>query len=161
MGKRGPAGKPTNLRLLHGDRTDRINTDEPQPDASDVVCPEWLPERAAAVWARLAPDLIRKKVLTAWDVDAFAAFCAAVVISQDAYRDVDEHGEKCVTPVRELADGTLLFELRRNPAWQVARESTQVIATLGGRYGLTPSDRAQLSISEEGDSDPTEDLLTG
>jgi hypothetical protein len=29
MGKRGPRPKPTNLRVLHGDRTDRTNRSEP------------------------------------------------------------------------------------------------------------------------------------
>lgn len=149
MGKRGPAPKPTNLRRLHGDRADRINTDEPQPDTADVERPDWVLGVAAEVWDRLAPDLIRKHVLTAWDVDAFAAFCAAVAVNRAAWVDVEVD--------RHEDDGGK----RHSAAWKKARESSQLITMLGSRFGLTPSDRAQLSIPGEGERDSTEDLLTG
>ena len=68
MGKRRPAPKPTASRRLHGDRADRINDDEPQ--------------RARKVWDGLAPNLVERRVLTAWDVDLLAAFCAVVVANQ-------------------------------------------------------------------------------
>ena len=42
MGKRGPKGKPTSLRVLDGDREDRINRNEPLPGQGDVVAPEWI-----------------------------------------------------------------------------------------------------------------------
>ncbi|MDK1348016.1 phage terminase small subunit P27 family [Streptomyces sp. 378] len=163
MGKRGPAPKPTALKLLHGDdkkNPQRINRGEPVPAVGDVQCPEWLPERAADVWDRLAPDLIDKHVLTPWDVDAFAALCSAVVINQDAAADIDTNGTTCTTVVRELADGTLVYDLRRNPAVQVFRESSTIIASLGGRFGLTPSDRAQLKISPPNMGAGAERLLT-
>lgn len=70
MGKRGPAPKPTGLRVLHGDRADRINRDEPQPDEGDVQPPAWLGEAALEVWHTLADELTAKGVLTAWDVEA-------------------------------------------------------------------------------------------
>lgn len=160
MGNRGPAQKPTPLRVLHGDRKDRINDQAPVPAAEDVARPEWLPDRAAAVWDRLAPDLIAKGVLTTWDVDAFADFCAAVVINQDAMINLDENGTSCTTPVRELADGTVIYALRKNPAWQVARESSALIVTLGGRFGLTPSDRAQLKVGGQEKPGGAERLLS-
>jgi hypothetical protein len=37
MGKSGPAAKPTKLRVLHGDRADRINADEPEPPEDKSV----------------------------------------------------------------------------------------------------------------------------
>jgi hypothetical protein len=50
MGKRGPAPKPTNLRLLHGDRRDRINTSEPLPADGIPVCPKSAPDVVREVW---------------------------------------------------------------------------------------------------------------
>ncbi len=158
MGKRGVAPKPTALRILQGDRKDRINTTEPQPARVDVRAPEWLAGDARGVWDRLAPDLIAKRVLTAWDVDAFADLCSAVVANRDAWIDLRENGVSCTTVVRELADGTLIYDLHKNPAWQVARESTAMIVTLGGRFGLNPSDRSQLKIGD-GHGSP-DDLLS-
>jgi P27 family predicted phage terminase small subunit len=159
-GKGGRPRKPTALKLLQGDRQDRINRDEPVPDEAEVVRPEWLPEPAAAIWDQLAPDLIAKNVLTAWDVDMFAAFCTAVVANREAAADLDQSGVKCTTLVRETARGDLIYDLRRNPAWQVFRESAATMAGIGGKFGLTPADRAGLSVGQGEQHDPTADLLT-
>lgn len=55
MGKRGPAPKPTALRVLHGDRKDRINDAEPQPAEGEVTAPEELSDDARAIWDQLPP----------------------------------------------------------------------------------------------------------
>ncbi|MFD7319546.1 hypothetical protein ACFV9D_00420 [Streptomyces sp. NPDC059875] len=56
-GRRGPAPKPTALRVLHGDRKDRINTGEPQPDEGEITPPVWLSNGALEVWRILADEL--------------------------------------------------------------------------------------------------------
>jgi hypothetical protein len=48
MGKRGPAAKPTKLRVLHGDRADRINADEPEPPEDEIRCPDWASDIATS-----------------------------------------------------------------------------------------------------------------
>jgi P27 family predicted phage terminase small subunit len=160
VGKRGIPPAPTALKVLHGVKPSRINQAEPKPDAGEVVPPRVLDPRAQAIWDRLAPDMIRKGVLTPWDVDSFATFCSMVVVNQEAVADVEEHGTNCTTVVREMSDGTVIYDLRKNPAWQVARESATLIVTLGGRFGLNPSDRSQLSMGEAS-RDADDDLLTG
>ncbi len=55
MGKRGPVSKSTGLRILHGDRKDRINTHEPVPPAEAVTPSDWLSDKARAIWEWLAP----------------------------------------------------------------------------------------------------------
>lgn len=146
---------------MRGDRESRINRDEPVPAQEDVVPPEWLPADALEVWERLAPDLIRKAVLTPWDVDAFADLCNLVVINRKALLDLDEHGTNCTVVDRELADGTMTYRLTKNPSWQVAKESTTLITTLGGRFGLNPSDRAQLKVKGEEDGGKGAERLLG
>jgi hypothetical protein len=49
MGKRGPVAKPTSLRILHGDRKDRINTSEPVPPTSEITSPDWLSDKARGI----------------------------------------------------------------------------------------------------------------
>lgn len=161
MGKRGPAKTPTNLALLRGEtRPSRVNHNEPKPDLGEIVPPRELGRREQEIWDRLAPDMIRKGVLTAWDVDSFATFCQMVVVNADAAADVQLNGTSCTTVVRELSDGTVIYDLRKNPAWQVMRESAAAIVTLGGRFGLNPSDRSQLTMGKA-DADADADLLTG
>ncbi|WP_051772182.1 phage terminase small subunit P27 family [Saccharothrix sp. NRRL B-16314] len=125
----------------------------------EVVPPAWLDERALAVWERLAPDMVAKGVLTAWDVDAFAQLCTVVVIAREALADIAENGSSCKTVVRELSDGTLIYDLRKNPSWQIARESMGLIVSLGGRFGLNPSDRSGLTM-DSGFGDKDDDLLS-
>lgn len=149
MGKRGVAPKPTALKMLEGGRADRINRNEPQPPADAVVAPDWLSVDARAVWDRLAPSLEAKGVLKSWDVDSFATLCCVVVESRDAHVDLAANGNRVTVVERELADGTIIYSERKNPNWQIAKEAAGMIVSLGGRFGLNPSDRSQLSIEPE------------
>lgn len=140
MGKRGPQPKPTALRVLHGDRPDRINDDEPMPAEGEVTAPEDLSDDARAVWDRLAPDLIRVGVLTPWDVDAFRITCEALARYQQATRLVNGSAL--------LVQGPNGFV--KNPALVVQREAETTFAQYGARFGLTPSDRSQLKVDASG-----------
>jgi len=55
MGARGAKPKPTALKVLHGDRPDRINHAEPIPPENEVTAPEDLSDDARAAWDQLAP----------------------------------------------------------------------------------------------------------
>jgi phage terminase small subunit len=78
MGQRGPAPRPTALKILHGDREDRINRTEPVPSDGEVEPPTWLTEGARERFLRLAPDLHRNAGLAWWDNDMFAVYCDLV-----------------------------------------------------------------------------------
>lgn len=150
MGKRGPAPKPTALRVLHGDREDRINRAEPLPGESAIVPPRELDQTAREVWVRLAPDLIAKGVLTSWDVDQFQVFCEAVSTYAEARRELTENG----LTARGAGGGVI-----KSPYWQIMRDASQMMTTVGGRFGLTPSDRAALTIGGEDGREPGADLF--
>lgn len=160
MGKRGPAPKPTNLRLLHGDRKDRINTDEPVPADVDITIPTWLPASARSLWRQLAPDLQAKGVLTAWDVEAFAIFCDAAARRRKAVKELKARGEVMEVPILDMAGEVAGYRLQKNPWTLVLNEADAQVQRYGARFGLTPSDRSQLKIGGGGHRDPTEDLLT-
>ncbi|MGI8310681.1 phage terminase small subunit P27 family [Saccharopolyspora hattusasensis] len=143
MGKRGPAPKPTQLRILHGDRKDRINNDEPVPPEQEVACPEWLSDEAKKIWERLAPGLIARNVLTPWDADAFTVLCESLARYKAA---------------TALVNGSALLVqgstgLVRNPALQVQSEAERAFLTYAARFGLTPSDRQALK-TEVADAKP-------
>lgn len=160
MGKRGPAGKPTALRVLHGDRKDRINTDEPQPDAGEVAAPDWLGDRALEVWDAYAPDLEAKRVLTSWDVETFAAWCDAVARRRDAAEHVEDEGAVVELNVFNK-NGELTGTRRAKNPWLLALDAADAqVQRYGARFGLTPSDRASLKIPNEGDGLGAERLLS-
>ena len=147
----GKPGKPNHLKILEGVRSDRINYDEPAPEDAEIVCPAELSGRARETWERLAPDLIAKKVLTAWDVPMFATFCDAVAtywinreLMGNQYTDVGSAG------------GVI-----KSPHWQIMRDAVGIMTSVGSRFGLSPSDRASLKIApEEQKSSGAERLLS-
>lgn len=153
MGKRGIPPKPTALRVLDGDRPSRINREEPSPAVAEVIAPTVdLDDDARAVWDRLAPDLIAKKVLTAWDADAFTTFCATAATYQEAARELAANG----MVARGAAGGVI-----KSPYWQIMRDCIGVMTTIGARFGLTPSDRAQLKIGGSEESGRGAERLLG
>ncbi|WP_158885061.1 phage terminase small subunit P27 family [Amycolatopsis anabasis] len=143
MGKRGPAGKPTSLRILHGDRKDRINSAEPQPPSAEVTAPDWLSEKARGIWDRLAPSMVTRKVLTAWDVDAFGVLCEALARYVTATTLVN--GSALLVP----GGGGLV----PNPALKVQADAERVFLTYAARFGLTPSDRQSIKTEVSADGD--------
>jgi len=139
---RGRPAKPTDLKVLHGDRKDRVNRAEPRP-GGEIVAPGWMSDEARANWDRLAPDRIRKGVLTSWDVEAFAAFCEALVLIQQGVREASgPMVPGCASPMSRFKD------------------AVSIASSLGSRFGWTPSDRTKLTVGEA-KRDPTADLLSG
>ena len=140
--------EPTALKLVKGTRDDRVNRLEPAP-IGDVVAPVELGGKALEVWERLAPDMIRLGVLTPWDTDHFAAYCRWVVVEMNALDVVDRDGAM-IPGERGLV---------KNPAMQIARDAGARMTAIGSRFGMTPSDRAKLSVGEV-ERDDAERLLT-
>lgn len=160
MGKRGPAPKPTALRVLHGDRKDRINTAEPTPDEDDVLAPDWLPEDALELWRALAPGLVAKRVLTGWDTEAFAAWCDAAARRRRAAAELERSGEVVEAPVFNKNGDITGHRLTKSPWLAVLNEADAQVQRYGARFGLTPSDRAQLKIGEADSGLGAERLLS-
>lgn len=144
----GRPGRPTSLKLLRGERRDRVNTSEPVP-SGPVEPPEGLSAAALEVWRRLAPDLEHKGVLTAWDSDAFAVVCDAVARLRRAAAALDEAG-----PTATNRHGERVV----SPWFRVWLETSAVLARFGARFGLSPADRQRLVVGDA--APPADDLLS-
>lgn len=151
MGKRGPAPKPTNLRLLHGDRKDRINTNEPVPRALLPECPDDVAADVRAVWDYAMAELEPMGVATAADRDALLCYCEAVVAHRKASAILAR------SPV--LVKG-IHGNMVRNPALQIQRDAAQTVRAFAQEFGLTPSARSQIARPDEGHGRSAERLLS-
>lgn len=143
MGKRGPAPRPSHLKALEGCREDRLNRDEPVPAASVIVPPVRLHADAQRIWDRLAPDLIARRVLTAWDVDAFVGFCRSAAL----YQRASARAARAPFEVAGSHGGTVL-----NPIFRAVTLASSDMRAFGQRFGLTPGDRSALKVREDGGS---------
>lgn len=135
----GPAPTPTHLRVLRGDRKDRINPAEPQPKPVAARCPSWLSAETKIVWRRTARQLKAMGLLYAADEDILTAYAGAVVTYARATALVDSDG--------------LLVEGRRdgmvtNPAVRIQRDAATLIRMLASELGLTPASRSRLNAQE-------------
>ncbi len=128
MGQRGRAPKPTKLRILHGDRADRINRNEPRPPNRPISPPAWLTGKARERFEQMAPELREKAGVSVWDADTFAILCDLV----ERYSD---------SKTTDSAAARLAPQIR-----QYARE-----------FGLTPASRVGLHVSPIG-RDALDDL---
>jgi P27 family predicted phage terminase small subunit len=148
MTRPGPAPTPTHLRIIRGDRKDRINTNEPTPPKTKPKCPKWLSNEAQKIWKRTSKQLEAMGLLFEADQDILNSYCIAVDTYQQATKLVNEQG--------------VLVEGRRddfvtNPAVRIQRDQATLIRMLGSELGLTPSSRTRLKALDS--DDDTKDFL--
>lgn len=156
----GRPPKPRALKVLHGDRKDRINNTEPVPSELEITPPPWLVADGLTVWQQYAPDLIRKKVLTSWDIEAFACLCDSVARRCRATAALAAQGEVIEAEVFNKNGEATGSRLVRNPWVLVLNSSDAQVQRWGARFGMSPAERGQLKVGGS-DHVPGEDLLSG
>jgi len=129
--------KPNHLKILEGVREDRINRNEPTPAPSEIAPAMELSDGAKLIWDRLAPDLIDKGCLSAWDVDLFTVFCDAA----DRYYELRSQLQSYVVP------GSVNNSVV-NPLLRIMKDAFETMNRIAAKFGLTPSDRAGIDVED-------------
>ena len=150
MASRGRRPRPTALKLLHGERRDRVNVDEPVVPA--LPPNPGAPATVGSVEVAAAYDEILGDapagVLTAADRIGLRLF-AQVLASHDRAADLentvgtlvrDEHGQP-----------------RKNPAVQVRRDAGRDALRWCIEFGMTPASRSQIHARLAGGVPPASD----
>jgi P27 family predicted phage terminase small subunit len=168
VGARGPAPKPTRLRVLHGGHPERINRSEPQPAPLPVEPPPYLSQEARRKWDELAPHLEVMGVLTAVDVDLLAAYCECfarwrrlaqlAASSPPVFRRGAKPEGGGAKPEGDKAEGDTV--LARNPLWSQVRDAEAALRVMAREFGFTPSARSGLR-AQASMAGAAERLLTG
>jgi P27 family predicted phage terminase small subunit len=138
MGKRGPARKPTQLAILHGDQPCRVNMNTPQPNDAPLEPPDGMSDAAREIWDYTVAQLNGMHIATAADRDVLASYCEAIVIQQDAAESIRRDG--LLVPG---AKGGLV----KNPAVAMHHGYTALIRVLAREFGLTPSARSEITAN--------------
>lgn len=152
-GRSGRKQKPTALKVVSGEREDRINRAEPATgELGAPERPEWLSAEAAAEWDRVVPALERTGMLRHVDRAALAAYCAAWARLVEAERLIAEQGQTLHVADRtfEGDDGstTIVVKAARNPALTEAKAASDLLRGFLSEFGLSPSSRSRLVTPE-------------
>lgn len=151
MGARGPAPKPTVLKVITGNPGKRpLPKNEPKPAPVAPPCPSWLNPTARAEWKRVAPELEKLGLLTRIDMAALASYCVAYSDLVAARREIDGHGFSMEIVTEK---GGLYYQQR--PEVSIANKAMALIKGFCQEFGLTPSARGRMSVPQrpEGDDD--------
>lgn len=145
MGERGPRPRPVPLKVLQGERPDRMprTAAEPPTSSEAPLPPEHLSAIAVDTWNRLAPTLFRAGLLTEWDIESFALGCEAYAKWRRAM-ELANQSDVLIRGYRNV--------LTKNPALQVARDNAELVLRWAREFGLTPSARSGIDLGE-GDED--------
>ena len=168
----GRKSKPTHLKLLEGvANKKRINFDEPKFAPKAPSCPQWLSSEARREWKRLAPQLEKVGILTEVDMVIFAGYCSAVGKLAWAEREIKkirmaelkklkEAGlkEKDTPTMGGMISGGKGKGYYTLPYVWIYNKSLEQIRSFGSEFGLSPSSRTRIKVSDLDDGD--DDLFT-
>jgi P27 family predicted phage terminase small subunit len=155
MATRGRKPKPTALKLLAGDRRDRINLREAAPDGvaptkpaglqlDDVKKPSAIQVAVSAKWDQMVEELRAVRVLSAADGHALAIYCAAYGRWVEAQNEIAIRGVLIDTKNGRSRLGSVC---KKNPAVDVSTSAEAIMLRILTEFGLTPSSRARIPAS--------------
>lgn len=156
MGARGPLKLVATANPARGDTSkgkrsaaDKRGTAKAPPGAPDP--PAVIKGEALREWKRVVPVLDGMGVLSSLDRGLLVTYCQTWArwceldkqLTNDGMTHTDEKGT-----------------VRKHPAWTMARECTNTLATLATQLALTPAARLRLPApSSGGDGGDQDDIL--
>lgn len=148
----GRPKKPTNLKILEGNPGKRdLNAGEPKPKPVAPERPSWITGAARKEWERLAPELENMGLLTSFDMAAFAAYCQAYAVWQEAERKA-----RGVRRVTETPNG-----FAQASAWEtIAKQRFRDMMAAAKEFGFTPVSRTKVSVPKQAKENEFEKLLS-
>jgi len=151
MGLRGPAPKPTALRILEGNPSRRpLPKREPRPERGAPRCPAWLDSTGRAEWRRVVPLLDRLGLLTKIDRTALAMYCDAYSQFLAASNTIKQHGFSY-----RLESGYI----QQRPEVSIYHKLHTIIKGWCREFGLTVSARGQLMVEQDDTGDDLDAIL--
>jgi len=160
---RGRPPKPTNLKIMEGNRGRRPILPEPQPAKGVKAPPRGLPTVAKRIWKTLAAELDRLNLLTVVDAMALEGVCVAYAHAIAADREIErlqaaikgaasEKRAEKLTPeelVEEYREVNINYN-RLSLQNAVSKKAWQQVKSFCGEFGLTPASRSRLAVGDTG-----------
>lgn len=154
--KPGRKPDPAAVKVAKGNPSRRRIGADPVIDTAQtggVSPPAWLKKDALAVWARLAPNVARLKLLTPVDAESFARYCRNLARWLKMQDVLDNEGE---TYESVSAHGTLK---RAHPAFLIGDRLARLLEAQESVFGLNPAERQRIFAARSMTPDPAGDLF--
>jgi P27 family predicted phage terminase small subunit len=148
MSRTGRPPKPTALKLVARNPGKRpLPKNEPMPRIESPPRPKHLSGEAAMEWDRLAPALVRLRLLSRLDRAAFAAYCAA----WGRHVEAEEQIAKASAVTSSRLGSSVV-----NPWATISRQAADQMCKFLSEFGLSPAARARLALPSvpEGEEAP-------
>jgi P27 family predicted phage terminase small subunit len=136
MSRRIPTAKK---KLAGTHRPDRAPRNEPQPDTTQPICPEWIRPNARQAWRQLQPQLEAMGVLTKIDGNALARYCQLWARWREAEAHILEHGSVVKSPAGYAM---------QNPYVSIANKLISALSRLESDLGMTPAARTKIEVPQ-------------
>ena len=144
MGLRGPAPRPTALRILDGNPSkEPINLAEPKPRVTRMRCPSWLMPEAKKEWRRIVPELRRLKLLTMVDRSGLMGYCQSFARWKQA--------EEVLTTEGLIFKSETTGYVQQRPEVSISQKQLALMRAFLHEFGLTPSARTRLVAPATGE----------
>jgi P27 family predicted phage terminase small subunit len=169
MGLRGPAPKPTALRIVEGNRSHRpLPVGEPQYAAAIPKCPRDLSPAARKIWRDLVREMSAVNLLRRVDAHALRQLCENQALLDQLHAGLSAHAESMASESwvkgNPLSGGpmvALLSTIAGRRIMSSIRELEAQLVTQRREFGLTPASRTRVSTITAGpaaDHDPWSQL---
>lgn len=144
MAKTGPKPKPKQMLKLAGstwvNETRSGRADEVMIEPTMPTMPDWVTsDRAKVHWEFLVGELMDVGVLSSVDAEALARLCVTYDRYINALQILAKEGDVCMN-----AKGVPM----RSPISRVVESLNKDLIKLEGEFGLTPSSRTRVPITE-------------
>ncbi len=151
MGLRGPTPTPESIKILEGTyREDRHGGGVRVPNGAPVK-PKWLGDFASRVWDERVDELSAiPGLLSPVDGPALAVYCH----QWQKFHEAEAAIEKCGKVAVSEKGGEY-----QHPWVSIQNKAEEMIAKLGAKFGMTPSDRAGLKPTGMTTDDELADLI--
>src|SRR4029453_1002250 len=106
--------------------------------------PAWLDGEALAEWGRITVDLAAMGLLSTADRPALAAYCTAWSRWVEAEAQVRKFGTIVKSPEKGFP--------MKSPYLTIADQALETMRKLMVEFGLTPSSRSRIKVSDGGEA---------
>ncbi|MBK8196992.1 MAG: phage terminase small subunit P27 family [Acidobacteria bacterium] len=146
--------------MSDADDTETETPDEAPAEALDGSIPEELCPASRAVWAHLAPDLVKMGRVKRTDRQALTRYCDLVAEYWAMSNQIRAEGSTILVPtIAKDGDGKAGAMWRRHPLLAERRALAGALKDLEDRFGMSPLARANLTLKLLGRSGGDGDLF--